>query len=76
MAESFCWACFKVCNSDLRVLISECNSGMVAVVLDFFLLRIFVRSYVLVLVEGNRERFGGLYGGCSGWLKSFNSLSK
>jgi len=35
MVESFCWACFKVCNSDLRVLISECNSGMVTVVLDF-----------------------------------------
>jgi hypothetical protein len=30
----------------------------------------------LMLVEGNRERFGGLYGGCSGWLKSFNGLSK
>jgi len=44
MAESFCWACFKVCNLDLRVLISKCNFGMVTVVLDFFLLRIFVRS--------------------------------
>jgi hypothetical protein len=30
----------------------------------------------LVLVEGSRERFGGLYRGRSGWLKSFNSLSK
>jgi hypothetical protein len=76
MAESFYWGCFKVCNSDLRVLISECNSGMVTVVLNFFLLRIFIRSYVLALVEGKREWFGGLYGGCSSWLKSFNNLSK
>jgi hypothetical protein len=44
MAESFCLACFRVCKSDLRVLISECNSGMVTEVLDSFLLRIFVRS--------------------------------
>jgi hypothetical protein len=44
MAESFCWACFKVCNLDLRVLTSECSFGMVTEVLDFFLLRIFVRS--------------------------------
>jgi hypothetical protein len=44
MAKSFCWACFRVCNSDLRVLILECNSRIVTVVLDFFLLRIFVRS--------------------------------
>jgi len=29
-----------------------------------------------VLVKGNIERFGGLDEGCSGWLKSFNSLSK
>jgi len=58
------------------IRISECNSGMMIVVLDFFLLRIFVRSYVLVLIEGNIERFGGLDEGCSGWLKSFNSLSK
>ena len=43
MAESFCWACFKVCNLVLRVLISKCNSGMVIVVLNNFLLRIFVR---------------------------------
>jgi len=44
MAESFCWACLRVCNSDLRVCNSECNSGMVTVVLDFFFPRIFVRS--------------------------------
>jgi len=44
MAESFCWACLRACNSNLRVFISECNSGMVTVVLDFFLPRIFVRS--------------------------------
>jgi hypothetical protein len=76
MAESFYWAFFRDCNSDLRVLISECNSGTVTVVLDFLLLRIFVRSKVLVLVEGNTERFGGLEGRYSGLLKSFNSLSK
>jgi hypothetical protein len=44
MAEAFCWACFRVCNSDLRVFISYCNSGMVAEVLDLFRLRIFIRS--------------------------------
>lgn len=44
IAESFCWACLRVCNSDLRVLISDCNSRIVVVILDFFLLRILVRS--------------------------------
>jgi hypothetical protein len=46
MAESFCWACLKVYNSNLRILISDCNYRIVAMGLDFFfLLRIFVRSY-------------------------------
>ena len=45
MAESFCWACLRVCNSDLRVLIYDYNSRIVAIGLHFFfLLRIFVRS--------------------------------
>ena len=46
MAESFCWACLRVCNSNLKILISDYNYGIVAMGLDFFfLLRIFVRSY-------------------------------
>ena len=58
MAESFCWAYLRVCNSDLKILISDCNSGIVAMGLDFiFLLSIFVRSYVLVLVVGRMELF-------------------
>jgi len=41
--ESFCLACLRVCNLDLRALISNYYSGIVAIDLDFFfLLRIFL----------------------------------
>jgi hypothetical protein len=76
MTESFCWACLRVCNSNLMILISDCNYGIVAMGWDFFfLLRIFVRSYVLVLVVGRMEWFWTSWG-VSSLLKLFNSLFK